>query len=154
MNLPKAVSFYGGTKMSKDFLTILTVAVVSASSLFIAGCESNAQTGAALGGLGGAGLGAIIGHQSGHTAEGALLGGAVGAGAGYLLGNEQDKKETRVQTASLREEMNCATVNMTNSNGSVSQVRLRKQGVGYVGPRGEYYNYLPAPEQLKPIYGF
>jgi len=140
--------------MSKGFLTILLAAAVSLALLAATGCESNAQSGAALGGLGGAGLGAIIGHQSGHAAEGALLGGAVGAGGGYILGNERDKKETRVQTAALREEMSYVTVNVTNSNGSVSQVRLRKQGVGYVGPRGEYYHNLPTPEQLRPIYGF
>jgi hypothetical protein len=45
-------------------------------------------------------------------------------------------------------------VNVTNSNGSVIQVPMRKQGVGYVGPRGEYYQTLPTGEQLKPIYGF
>jgi len=56
--------------------------------------------------------------------------------------------------ASIREEMNYATVNMTNSNGSISQVRLRKQGVGYVGTRGEYYDHLPTSEELRPIYGF
>jgi len=50
--------------------------------------------------------------------------------------------------------MNIVVVNITNSNGSISQVRLRKQGVGYVGPRGEYYDQLPTGEQLRPIYGF
>jgi hypothetical protein len=50
--------------------------------------------------------------------------------------------------------MNIVTVNITNSNGSITPVRLRKQGVGYVGPRGEYYDKLPTEEQLKPIYGF
>jgi len=55
---------------------------------------------------------------------------------------------------SIRQEMNVVTVNVTNSNGSIITVRLRKQGVGYVGPRGEYYNTLPTEDQLKPIYGF
>ena len=49
--------------------------------------------------------------------------------------------------------MNVVIVYVTNSNGSVSQVRLKKQGVGYVGPKGEYYNHLPTPEELKPVYG-
>lgn len=104
--------------------------------------------------MAGAGIGAIVGHQSGHTAEGALIGGAVGAGGGYIIGNEGDKKKTQAEMDNLRQEMNTVTVNVTNSNGSVSQVVLRKQGVGYVGPRGEYYNHLPAPEELKPVYGF
>jgi hypothetical protein len=140
--------------MGKGLVTILLVVAVGVSAALVAGCESQGQTGAALGGLGGAGLGAIIGHQSGHTAEGALIGGAVGAGGGYILGSEQDKKKTQAEMSNLRQEMNTVTVNITNSNGSVTPVTLKKQGVGYVGPRGEYYNNLPTPEQLKPIYGF
>jgi hypothetical protein len=54
----------------------------------------------------------------------------------------------------LRRQVNTVTVNINNSNGSVSQVNLTKQGVGFVGPRGEYYETLPTEEQLKPIYGF
>ena len=140
--------------MSKGLVTILLVVAVVVGAAFITGCESDAGTGATIGGLGGAGLGAIIGHQSGHAAEGALLGGAVGAGGGYMIGNERDKKKTQAEMDNLRQEMNTETVNITNSNGSVSPVVLRKQGIGYVGPRGEYYNNLPTPEQLKPIYGF
>ena len=140
--------------MGKDLTMVLMVVAVSVGLVFTSGCESSGQTGAALGGLGGAGLGAIIGHQSGRTAEGALIGGAVGAGGGYILGNEQDKKKTQAEMSNLRQEMNTVTVNITNSNGSVTPVTLKKQGVGYVGPRGEYYNNLPTPEQLKPIYGF
>jgi hypothetical protein len=140
--------------MSKGLVTIFLVVAVSVGAAFVAGCESQGQTGAALGGLGGAGIGAIVGHQSGHTAEGALIGGAVGAGGGYILGNEQDKKKTQAEMNNLRQEMNTVTVNVTNSNGSISTVVLKKQGVGYVGPKGEYYSHLPTPEELKPIYGF
>lgn len=154
MNLPEAISFNGGPKMTKNFLTILIVLAAGLGSLFTTGCESDAGKGTAIGGLGGAGLGAIIGHQSGHTAEGALLGGAVGAGGGYIIGSERDKKKTQAEINDLQQEMNTTTVNITNSNGSVSTVVLQKQGVGYVGPRGEYYNHLPTPEELKPIYGF
>lgn len=58
------------------------------------GCGSNAGNGALLGGAGGAGLGAIIGHQShGHTAGGAVVGGALGAIGGALVGNEMDRAE-------------------------------------------------------------
>jgi len=46
------------------------------------------------------------------------------------------------------------TVNVTNSNGSVTPITLLKQGVGYVGPRGEYYSTLPTEDQLRPVYGF
>jgi len=138
--------------MFRSLIAILTV--VSVGLVFVSGCESDAQTGAALGGLGGAGVGAIIGHQSGKTTEGALIGGAVGAGAGYVVGSEQDKQKTKAEVDELRQEMNTVTVNITNSNGSVSQVKLKKQGVGYVGPRGEYYDKLPTEEELRPVYGF
>jgi hypothetical protein len=54
----------------------------------------------------------------------------------------------------LRAEMNNVTVNVTNSNGSTSQVLLRKQGVGYVGPRGEFYDHLPTDAELRSLYAF
>src|SRR3954466_1909426 len=58
------------------------------------GCESKAGTGALVGGAAGAGLGAIIGHNShGHTAGGAAIGGVAGALGGALIGNELDKKD-------------------------------------------------------------
>lgn len=64
----------------------------------VVGCESHAGTGALVGGAAGAGIGAIIGHNShGRTAGGALIGGAVGAAAGGLIGNEQDKAEARAR---------------------------------------------------------
>ena len=140
--------------MGKKLLTTVMVMAVSLGLIWAGGCESDAGTGATIGGLGGAGLGAIIGHQSGHTAEGALIGGAAGAGGGYIIGSERDKKKTQAEINDLRQEMNTVTVNITNSNGSVSPVVLRKQGVGYVGPRGEFYNHLPTPEELKLVYGF
>jgi hypothetical protein len=140
--------------MGKKLLMTLTVMAVSLGLVWMAGCESDAGTGATIGGLGGAGLGAIIGHQSGHAAAGALIGGAAGAGGGYIIGNERDKKKTQAEMNNLRQEMNTETVNVTNSNGSISPVVLRRQGVGYVGPRGEFYNHLPTPEELKPVYGF
>ncbi len=140
--------------MFKRFVTISAIAALCLGLVFIAACESQAGKGAGIGGLAGAGIGAIIGHQSGNTAEGALIGGAIGAGGGYMIGNEQDKKKTKAEIDQLREEGQLVTVNITNSNGSVSQVILRKQGVGFVGPKGEYYNTMPTEAQLKPVYGF
>ena len=137
--------------MTKGLMTILMVVGVSLGSAFFAGCESDAQTGAAIGSLAGAGIGQLAGGDT----ESTLIGAAVGGGAGYMIGSEQDKKKTKAEMDSLRQEMNTVTVNITNSNGSISQVKLRKQGVGYVGPRGEYYDKLPTEEQLKQAgYGF
>ncbi len=136
--------------MVKSLITILMVVAVSLGLTRVAGCESDAQTGALLGTAAGAGVGALAGGST----EGTLIGAAVGGGVSYILGNEQDKKKTRAEMDSLRHEMSTVMVKVTNSNGSVIQVPLTKQGVGYVGPRGEYYDKLPTEDQLRPVYGF
>jgi hypothetical protein len=136
--------------MIKSLMTILMVVAVSLGLTLVAGCESDAQTGALLGTAAGAGVGALAGGST----EGTLIGAAVGGGVGYILGSEQDKKKTRAEMDSLRHEMSTVMVKVTNSNGSIIQVPLRKQGVGYVGPRGEYYDKLPTEDQLRPVYGF
>ena len=129
--------------MFKRPLTILVAVVVSVSLIAVSGCQNDAQTGALIG----SGLGAGIGALAGGDTEATLIGAAIGGGAGYIFGNEQDKKKTAQQ-------INAVTVNVTNSNGSVIPVRLARQGTGYLGPRGEYYNELPTQEQLRPVYGF
>ncbi len=136
--------------MTKDLMTILLVVAVSFGSLFATGCESDAQVGSAIGALAGAGIGQLAGGDS----EATLIGAAVGGAAGYMLGNEGDRKNAQAERAYMRQEMRAVAVNITNSNGSVSQVRLRRQGVGYVGTRGEYYHRLPTEDELRPIYGF
>lgn len=136
--------------MVKKTTTTMIVAALSICAVLITGCESGGTTGAGLGALAGAGIGQLAGGDT----ESTLIGTAIGGGIGYLLGNEADKKQAQAQRASITNEMRYVTVNITNSNGSVSQVRLRKQGVGYVGTRGEYYNHLPSEEELRPIYGF
>jgi len=141
--------------MIKGFMTILMVVVVSLGLAFVCGCESDAQTGALIG----AGAGAGIGQAIGRNTESTLIGAAVGGGAGYMIGNEQDKKKAAVQTSAqmeqMRQEMNTVTINIVNSNGSITLVTLRKQGAVYIGPRGETYPTLPTQEQLKQAgYGF
>lgn len=136
--------------MCKRLEIVLMAVVVSVGLVFVGGCESDAQTGAGLGALAGAGIGALAGDSTEDT----LIGAAIGGGAGYMIGSERDKKKAAADRDSIRQEMNVVTVNVTNSNGSIIQVRLKKQGVGYVGPRGEYYDKLPTEDQLRPIYGF
>ena len=81
----------------KKFIgAVLTAAVALGAG---AGCESNAGNGALIGGAGGAGLGAVIGHQSGHAGEGALIGAVGGALVGGAIGNEKDKSERREREA-------------------------------------------------------
>ena len=136
--------------MVKNLMTILLVVAVGFGSLFVTGCESDAQVGSAIGALAGAGIGQLAGGDT----EATLIGAAVGGATGYMFGNESDRKNAQAERAHMRQEMGTVAVNITNSNGSVSQVRLRRQGVGYVGTRGEYYSVLPTEGQLKPIYGF
>ena len=53
--------------------------------------------GAAVGAAGGAGLGAIIGHQSGETGTGALIGAGAGALVGALAGDAIENKESVIK---------------------------------------------------------
>ena len=124
------------------------------------GPSSAAKTGG-LGTLAGAGLGAIIGHQSGHTAEGAIIGAAAGGVGGYAIGNEQDKSAMQGQLNATQAQANAAAaaantvvINVHNSNGSITPVTLTRQGNIYVGPKGEQYTALPTEDQLKSVYGF
>jgi hypothetical protein len=136
--------------MDKDIVKTLIIVLIGLMLIFIVGCQSDAQTGATLGALAGAGIGQIAGRDT----EATLIGAAVGGTAGYILGNESDKNNAQAERAYLHEQTDYVTVNITNSNSSISQVRLRKHGVGYVGTRGEYYNHLPTEDELRPIYGF
>ncbi|MBE0534322.1 MAG: hypothetical protein IH624_01535 [Phycisphaerae bacterium] len=45
------------------------------------------------------------------------------------------------------------TVWISNANGSMNSVVLRRQGLWYVGPRGEHYVTMPTQDQLRPLYG-
>ena len=124
------------------------------------GPSSAAKTGG-LGALAGAGLGAIIGHQSGDAGKGALIGAAAGGAGGYILGNEKDKEQmqadlqaTQAQAAQAASQANTVIINVHNSNGSITPVTLTRQANLYVGPKGEQYTTLPTEEQLKKVYGF
>ena len=68
--------------------------IVPAFAFIFSGCAGN-QTrvgeGAAMGGVLGAGVGEIIGHQSHHDVTGVLLGGALGAASGAVVGAQINK---------------------------------------------------------------
>jgi len=130
-------------------ITLLVLVLVAGSSLLMSGCGSDAGNTALVGTAAGAGIGALAGGT-----KGALVGGAVGGGAGYMIGNESDKKKTQAQIEQVRAEQNTVTIWITNSNGSQIPVTLRKDGPGYIGPRGERYPSLPTEDQLRSVYGF
>ncbi len=136
--------------MAKFLIAVLIPVAFSLSLIFAVGCESDAQTGALIG----TGVGAGVGALAGGDTKGTLIGAAVGGGAGYMLGNEGDKKKAAADRESINQETNVVNVKVTNTNGSTITVPLRRQGIGYIGPKGEYYDNLPTGEQLRPIYGF
>ena len=72
--------------MKKKLILLLLVGMLG-----LYGCTTT-QKGAGIGAAGGAGLGAIIGHQSGRTAEGAAIGAAVGGLGGALVGEQMARK--------------------------------------------------------------
>ncbi len=70
----------------------------------LAGCEgmqtasqSKTTQGAVLGGLIGAGTGAIVGNQSDHAGAGTAIGAAVGALSGGLVGSALEAQENKAQ---------------------------------------------------------
>lgn len=65
---------------------ILHFVLITSLIAITSGCTTT-QKGAGIGGMIGAGAGAIIGHQKGKTTEGALIGGAAGTAAGALIGD-------------------------------------------------------------------
>ncbi len=64
---------------------ILMLVFLCVCLLLMNGCADSAQTGAAVGGIGGAVIGAVTGGAGGF-----VVGGLIGAGGGYVVGNEME----------------------------------------------------------------
>ena len=139
--------------MRKIIAKFAIVAVVCVSAGLFTGCETEAQNSVLLGTMIGAGAGALLGGDT----EGALIGGAIGGGVGLMAGKDAEQKKanqaTQRQIDDLRAEQGIVTVWITNSNGSKTEVRLRKSGSGFKGPRDEYYDSMPTKEDLYKLYG-
>ncbi|MEM8776522.1 MAG: OmpA family protein [Pseudomonadota bacterium] len=102
--------------MSKSIKTMSAVAVLASFGLsactspaHLDGAPQSSKTtqGAVLGGILGAGVGALVSDKKG---KGALIGGAVGAAGGALVGNALDKQE-----ADLRDSLGNEDVTITNT---------------------------------------
>lgn len=83
------------TKLTPARIVVLAVSTVLLPVQTDAHAQTRTQNGATAGGLAGAVIGGIIGHQNDEVPEGALIGGAVGAIAGGLLGRNQDNELQR-----------------------------------------------------------
>ncbi len=79
--------------MKKVIVTLTSAVMAIALSNCGAPAGPNTQRGAATGALGGAVLGGIVGHQSGHALEGAAIGGLGGAAIGGAYGNARDQEQ-------------------------------------------------------------
>ncbi len=145
--------------LKKAIFGLLTVSVI-ASTVFVAGCDTAAQSGTLIG----AGGGALAGQAIGHNTTGTLIGTGVGAVGGYIVGNEMDKAKAKQQqqiTAPTQStynapatQSNSVTVWLNNSNGSQTPVHLTQNADGsYTGPKGERYPTMPTEAQLKQVYG-
>jgi hypothetical protein len=115
--------------MSRYLIVIFLVAAVSVS----AGCASmgsRADSGAALGGLLGAGAGAILGHQTGHRDEGALIGGGLGVLTGAIIGDAMDDIERESQEREARVEKALHEVRERDERLSILDViRMSQAGI-------------------------
>ena len=149
--------------------------VVLGTMVWLAGCESDTGTSALIGGAVGAGAGQLIGGDTKST----VIGGAIGAGAGYAYeewikddnGNGELNGDREVLDEDVAEPVeeappprydedygvnaeNTVVVDVTNTDGSTTPVRLVRQGDVWVGPRGEQYQTFPTQEQLRVRYGY
>jgi outer membrane protein OmpA-like peptidoglycan-associated protein len=95
------------------------LAAVACAALLLAGCQtkdpytgeqetSNATRGAVIGGIAGAGIGALTNRHGGQTGRNALIGAGIGALAGAAIGNYMDEEE-----AELRHRLRAAGVSVT-----------------------------------------
>jgi len=99
----------------------------------------------------GALVGGIVGYQSEEPGEGAAVG-AVVLGVGELLHQlDRDHQKREHEDKDGCDEQ--VVVEIHNDNGSITPVKLKREGGNYIGPRGERYEELPTEEQLKAIYG-
>ncbi len=100
IDLRAASDYFTGMRISR--CKSLSLTVVALLGALLTGCTTpsgapnNTGTGALIGGVSGAGLGALISH--GHP-EGALLGAAAGAITGGLVGNAADQAQRPVYVA-------------------------------------------------------
>jgi hypothetical protein len=77
----------------------------------------------------------------------------IAAVSGIYVGGCHSKAKQQSQVELLKEEVANSIVNVPNSNGSFTPVKISRVGNVWVGPKGEVYNSYPTVEQLKSLYG-
>ncbi len=110
--------------MNRILISVLAVMMVAGTF----GCSeplSTREKSAAVGTLGGAGLGAIIGSFSGNAGAGAGIGAAVGLFGGALIGNQKQKREK--QEAAQREEMQRTQAELRRQQAEIERLKRQRE---------------------------
>jgi len=68
-------------------------------------------------------------------------------------GDNSPSSSNAPQTVTGQSASDTLSVNVPNSKGGFTPVKLIKQGNGYVGPQGEFYPGHPTVDELKTLYG-
>jgi uncharacterized protein YcfJ len=105
----------------KRFIGVLLLVIM------VSGCETSlneTQTGALGGSALGAGLGAIIGNQTGHAGAGTAIGAGAGLLAGSLIG-EGMRRSKQAQTTQAAPYQQQVTPVVQQQSGQVRQVHTR-----------------------------
>lgn len=84
-------------RINKKLWACSTLVCCFASTTYAQYPQNQTRDGALLGGVTGALIGGVVGHQKREAAEGALIGGAVGVIAGGVIGNTRDQANNRQQ---------------------------------------------------------
>ncbi|HEY2989210.1 MAG TPA: glycine zipper domain-containing protein [Candidatus Binatia bacterium] len=92
----------------KRSLTIFLVIFFLAAPFGCARPLTTREKATAVGAVGGAAAGGIIGAAVRHPAAGALIGGALGAGAGLLIGDQMQNNEQKQQQQQRQIDKNAA----------------------------------------------
>src|SRR5829696_1140659 len=89
---PRMVSIMHTTRLwPATALIALTVLQASACASW-----GNREKGAVVGAAAGAGVGGIIGNQTGSTARGAIIGAVIGGAAGAVIGHQMDQQAKEI----------------------------------------------------------
>jgi uncharacterized protein YcfJ len=107
--------------------TISTVAGIMVAVLFL-GCSEPLTTrekGAAIGTLGGAGLGAIIGSATGNAGAGAGIGAAVGLLGGAVIGDQMQARQK--QDAETQRQIQAQQAEIDRQQRELEQLKARQE---------------------------
>lgn len=112
--------------MSKVFAKLTLVA---AAAILLAACSgqplSTREKGTLLGGVVGAGSGAIIGSAVGAPGAGAAIGGALGAGTGFVVGNAMQNTET--ETRHNRSQLSSEQHELESQRSQIQQLKAESE---------------------------